>query len=372
MVLIFCFLFFRTPGHPENHITPGIEVSSGPLGQGIAQSVGLAIATELMSARYNKPDVQLFSNFIYVIVGDGCMQEGISSEASSLAGHLKLGRLIVFYDKNQISIDGNTDLSFTEDVGKRYVAYGWQVLYVNDADHDLDNIMNAIKEAQQCLTKPSMIICNTTIGYGSSKAGSEKCHGAALGLEVLNEAREKLGMSSSAEVNDSLLYVPKEVSDFYVDRANIGNQKYDEWNKLLTEYYASKYPGEYHELCTRLEGTLPDGWMDLLPTYTSDSKAEATRNYSGRTLNALVEKIPSIIGGSADLTESNCTLLKGVPDFQSDNRLGRYLRFGVREHAMAAISNGLFAFGGFRPFAATFLNFVTYGWGAVRLGALSK
>ncbi|XP_055388955.1 uncharacterized protein LOC129618108, partial [Condylostylus longicornis] len=356
----------KCPGHPENHSTPGIEVTTGPLGQGVAQAVGLAIAAESVAARYNKPDVTLFDSFIYTIVGDGCLQEGVASEACSLAGHLKLGRLIVFYDKNGISIDGDTDLSFTEDVAMRFQSYGFQVLHVADGDSDVDGMLYAIETAKKNSSQPSLIICNTTIGFGSKKEGTEKVHGSPLGAEDLKQLREKFGLPS-----DDMFQIPAEVLDFYRRKGQSGDQLCSEWESLLT-IYGTKYPAEHAELLDRINGTLPKGWMDCLPKYTPESKADSTRALSGSVLNAVVSAVPSVMGGSADLTGSNCTGLKTETAFQANNRRGRYLHFGVREHGMAAICNGIFAFGGFRSFGATFLNFVTYAWGAVRLSALSR
>lgn len=319
-----------------------------------------------MIQRFNKPELELFNSYVYSIVGDGCLQEGVASEACSLAGHLKLGRLIVLYDKNKISIDGDTDLSFTEDVAMRYRAYGWQVLNVDDGDHDADGIHAAIEQGKKNLAQPTLIICKTTIGFGSVKQGSEKVHGSPLGVDDIKQMRQKWGLPV-----EDIFAISPDVLQLYRQKAASGNQIFADWTRMLTQY-AEKYPAEHKELVERMNGRLPQGWMDALPKFTPESKSEATRALSGTVLNAMAKVIPSIVGGSADLTGSNSCGLKGEPDFQADNRSGRYFRFGVREHGMAAICNGIFAFGGFRPFGATFLNFVTYAWGAVRLSALSE
>lgn len=344
-------------------------MTTGPLGQGLAQAVGLAIGAEMMAKRYNRPEFPLFDSFIYTIVGDGCLQEGVTSEACSLAGHLGLGRLIVLYDKNNISIDGHTDLSFTEDVPMRFRAYGWEILEVDDANTNVDALEKALRTAKKSLDRPTLIVCPTIIGYGSREQGSEKVHGAPLGVDDILEMRKRWNLVAP---DNDLFCIPSEVSRFFQDCGARGDSACNQWTALL-ERYASVYPTEYRELQRQLSGNIPQvNWEKDVPQYTSESAACSTRALSGQVLNALAAVIPEIVGGSADLTGSNCSGLKKASDFTRECRDGRYIRYGVREHAMAAITNGLFSFGGLRPFCATFLNFITYAWGAVRLSALSK
>ena len=362
-------LHSKTPGHPECFQTPGVEVTTGPLGQGIAQAVGLAIGAEIMAAKYNRPDICLFNNLIYTLVGDGCLEEGVSSEACSLAGHLGLGRLIVFYDKNDISIDGHTDLAFSENVAMRFQAYGWNVLEVINACVDVEGLYQAIKKAQESKDKPTLIICHTIIGYGSKNQGTEKVHGSPIGNDEIILLRKRWNLP--CETTD-LFTIEQEVYDFYAKAAEKCSECYATWMDQFKNY-SQHYPNDYRQLLSDLSGELPNiNWETDLPQYSEACPAQSTRALSGQILNCLADKIQNIIGGSADLTASNCTALKGIHDFTKSSRTGRYIRYGVREHAMAAVSNGIYAFGGLRPFAATFLNFITYAWGAVRLSALSK
>lgn len=364
----------KTPGHPEaNHGTPGIEVSTGPLGQGFANSVGLAIAQVHMAAQFNKPGFEdLIDNYTYVIMGDGCHQEGVSHEAASLAAHLQLGRLIVLYDDNQVSIDGNTEMSFTEDVLKRFDAYGWHTQRVSDGNHNLQAIQEAIENARKATKKPSIIAIRTIIGFGSKNQGnSHKVHGAALGDEDVAHVKKGFGFDPTKK-----FFIPNEVSQFWAGIKQKGAQLETEWNQKL-KAYSSKYPEHHSELVRRFSGKLPDGWKNALPKYTANDPAASSRKSSEIVLNKLAPIMPELMGGSADLTPSNLTRWKDAEDFQpSDTNLGRYegryIRFGVREHGMAAICNGLHAYGGIIPFGATFLNFITYAWGAVRLSALSR
>lgn len=354
-----------TPGHPENILTPGVEVSTGPLGQGISNAVGLAIAEKHLGAVYNREGFNLIDHYTYVLCGDGCLQEGISSEACSLAGHLGLGKLIVCYDDNRITIDGDTSLSFTEDVNKRYESYGWHVQTVDDVN-DLTALAQAIENAKAETSRPSIIKIRTVIGFGSGKAGSHSVHGAPLGAKDLAQSKEKFGFDPAKS-----FYVPESAYDFYRSRVEVGKELVAQWN-VLFHSYASAHPDLAAELERRITGQLPAGWKDKLPTYShTDTKAVATRNRSEEVLNALAPHIPELVGGSADLTPSNLTLLKCSGDFQSKTPQGRYIRYGVREHGMAAISNGIFAHGGIRPYCATFLNFIGYALGAVRVSALS-
>ncbi|MBW4576085.1 MAG: transketolase [Aphanothece sp. CMT-3BRIN-NPC111] len=356
----------KTPGHPENFMTEGVEVTTGPLGQGISNAVGLAMAEAHLAAKFNKPDSQIVDHYTYVILGDGCNMEGVSGEACSLAGHLGLGKLIALYDDNHISIDGSTDISFTEDVNKRFEAYGWHVQHVEDGNTDIEAIHKAIEAAKAVTDKPSFIKITTTIGYGSpNKADSADAHGAALGKDEVQATRENLGWEyPEFEVpEDSLKHFRKAVER--------GAQLEEEWNQRLAEY-KSKYAEEAAEFERRLSGKLPEGWEKALPTYTPEDKGLATRKHSEICLNALAKVLPELIGGSADLTHSNYTLLKGFGDFEKGHYENRNLRFGVREHGMGAICNGIALHGsGLIPYGATFLVFTDYMRAPIRLSALS-
>ncbi|MCU0533308.1 MAG: transketolase [Hydrococcus sp. Prado102] len=357
----------KTPGHPENFVTEGVEVTTGPLGQGIANGVGLAIAEAHLAGRFNKPDCQLVDHYTYVIVGDGCNMEGISGEACSLAGHLGLGKLIALYDDNHISIDGSTDIAFTEDVSKRFEAYGWHVQHVEDGNSDLDGIAKAIEAAKAVTDKPSLIKVTTTIGYGSpNKANTAGVHGAALGGDEVKATRENLGWEYEPFV------VPDDALSHYRKAVEKGAQAESEWNETFAQY-KSKYPQEAADFEQLIGGKLPEGWEKSLPTYTPEDKALATRKYSELTLNALAPVVTSLIGGSADLTHSNLTNLKVSGDFQKGHYENRNLRFGVREHAMGAICNGIALHAsGLIPYGATFLVFTDYMRNAIRLSALSE
>lgn len=357
----------KTPGHPEVQETPGIEVATGPLGQGMSNGVGLALAGAHMAATFNREGFKLLDNFVYVICGDGCMQEGITSEACSLAGHLGLGRLIVLYDDNKIQIDGSTDLAFTEDVCKRYEAYGWQTLHVQDGDTDLTGLKLALDSARRELSRPTMIKVTTTIGFGSSKQGTAGVHGAPLGHSDLAAVKLAYGFEKDAHFT-----VPADVAAAYAKQREIGIAKQTEWNELFERYRAA-HPELAAEFERRQRGELPDKWREALPKWTPEDKGLATRQSSQLVLNKLAEVIPDLIGGSADLTPSNLTKFRGALDFQLATPEGRYVRFGVREHAMAAVCNGMAAYSpGIVPFCATFLNFFGYAAGAVRVSALSE
>jgi transketolase len=356
----------KTPGHPEANHTPGVEVTTGPLGQGFANGVGFAIAEHHLAARFNKPDFEIINNYIYVFCGDGCLQEGISSEASSLAGHLGLGRLIVLYDDNHVTIDGDTDLAFTENVKERYEAYGWHVQEVHDGDHDVDAIRNAIREAQRITDKPSLIKVRTTIGFGSAKQGTAHVHGSPLGEDDLAAAKRKLGIDPSTK-----FYIPEQVKKFYSQFPQKGAELEKAWNEKLEEY-ARHFPELGAELKRRISGELPDGWQNVLPRSKASDPENPTRKLSGICLNKLAEVLPEIVGGSADLNPSTLTYLQCSKDFQKGSYEGRNIRFGVREHAMAAICNGLAAYGAVIPFGSTFLNFIGYAFGAVTLSCISQ
>jgi len=355
-----------TPGHPENFVTKGIEVSTGPLGQGISNAVGLAIASTHLAATFNTPEISLFTNHTYVICGDGCLQEGISSEASSLAGHLGLGRLIVLYDDNKITIDGSTDLSFTEDVNLRYEAYGWHVLEVKSVDGDITELRAAVEIAKGVTDKPSMIKIRTTIGYGSKLQGTAATHGAPLKLDDMAQVKRQFNLPPKS------FHVSPDVQQHYNERVHEVEQVRLAWDAQWATYQTAN-PTLAKELTRRMSGIIPPAALDALPSFTfATDGPKAGRQHSQACLTALAPLLPELMGGSADLTPSNLTKLACAGDFQKDTPTGRYLRFGVREHGMAAICNGMFAYGGVRPFCATFLNFAGYALGSIRLSAISK
>ncbi|KAJ1844627.1 Transketolase, partial [Coemansia sp. RSA 2703] len=321
----------KTPGHPENTHTDGVEVTTGPLGQGISNAVGMAIAERHLAATFNKPDFKIIDNTVYAIAGDGCLQEGVASEACSLAGHLQLGNLVVLYDSNGIQIDGSTKLGFTEDVLQRYEAYGWHTQHVADGDNDLAGLHRAIAIAKAETTKPSIIRIDTTIGFGAAKAGTAGVHGSALGAQSLADVKTRFGFSP-----EQSFVVADEVYKFYAERAAHGAKLESEWNELLAKY-AQAHPELHAEFVRRVEGRLPEGWAKVLPTYSPSDKPEATRKLSEQVINAIANVVPELIGGSADLTGSNLTRWKGAEDFQPETTglgtySGRYLRYGVREH----------------------------------------
>ncbi|CAG8621284.1 10916_t:CDS:10 [Cetraspora pellucida] len=335
----------KTPGHPESHMTPGIEVSTGPLGQGFSNSVGLAMAQAHFAATFNKPGYNLFTNYTYVINGDGCLQEGVASEAASLAGHLQLGNLIVLYDDNYVTIDA-------------------------DGDNDLDGIAAAIEQAKKVTDKPSIIKIKTIIGIGSKHQGTEKVHGSPLAPDDIVEVKKKFGFDP-----EKFFHVPNEVYDYCKHFRERGAKAEAEWNQLL-EKYCLEYPELGSEIKRRFSCKLPDNWTDHLPRYTPSDPPVATRKSSEIVLNKIADVLPELIGGSADLTGSNLTRWKTATEFQADSTglgtySGRYVRYGVREHGMAAAMNGLTAYGGIIPFGGSFLNFISYALGAVRLSALS-
>ncbi|MEM1254909.1 MAG: transketolase [Cyanobacteria bacterium P01_H01_bin.21] len=356
-----------TPGHPENFETLGVEVTTGPLGQGICNAVGLAMAEAHLAARFNKPDCTLVDHYTYAILGDGCNMEGVSGEACSLAGHLGLGKLIALYDDNHISIDGSTDIAFTEDVSKRFEAYGWHVLHVEDGNTDLSAIANAIEEAKKVTDKPTMIKVTTTIGYGSpNKADTSGVHGAALGDDEITLTRENLGW------NYGPFEIPEDVLTRFHQAIDKGASAEAEWNQTLATY-RTKYAEDAATFERMISGKLPENWEAALPTYAPGDKAIATRKTSEATLNALAPAVPELIGGSADLAKSNNTLMKISGDFQKGAYENRNLRFGVREHGMGAICNGIALHtSGLIPYCATFLVFADYMRAAIRLSALSE
>lgn len=348
-----------TSGHPERGTAPGVEITTGPLGQGIANAVGMAIAEKHLAAQYNREGFDIVDHYTYALCGDGCMQEGIEYEAASLAGTLKLNKLIVLYDKNNITIEGNTDLAFTEDVGARHKAQGWNVLYVKDGN-DLSELKKTIAKAKKQTEKPTLIICKTLIGYGSPLQGSEKTHGAPLGAENIKKLKENLGWTlPDFEIPEDL----KEQRKKYIRKGKAIEKK---WNTLFNEY-AKAYP----ELAKQFKDAV-DGNHNIANAFDSleFTKSEATRSTGSTVLNKLADAIPSLFGGSADLGPSNKTVMKNRSYFSAENPEGSNVHFGIREHAMAAACNGIAAHGGLLPYCSTFFVFSDYMKNAVRLSAM--
>jgi transketolase len=355
----------RTPGHPESFMTPGVEATTGPLGQGSANAVGLAAAERFLAARYNKPGHTIVDHYTYAIVSDGDLMEGISGEAASLAGHLKLGKLIYLYDDNLISLDGPTSISFTEDVAKRYEAYGWQTLRVGDGNTDFDSIDKAIAAAKADTTRPSIILIRTTIGFGSpNKANTHEAHGSPLGPEEVKLSKKALGFDP-----EKFFEIPAEALAHFRTAVDRGAKSELEWQKRF-EAWAAANPELATEWKAAQAGELPAGWESALPVFTPKDEL-ATRESGGKVITALASKIPYLLGGDADLSVSTKTGLKGLGNFDGQTGEGRNIRFGVREHAMGAIANGLAYHGGIRPFTATFFCFADYERPALRLAALS-
>jgi len=353
-----------TPGHPEVGLTPGVEVTTGPLGQGFANGVGMAIAEAHLAALFNTSEHILINHYTYAIVTDGDLMEGVASEAASLAGHLRLGKLIYLYDDNRISIDGSTDLAFTEDRARRFEAYGWQVLHVSDGNN-VEAIDAAIKLAKS-EPRPSLIICRTVIGYGApNRQGTSKAHGEPLGNEELNAAKENLGWPLEPR-----FYIPDDVKSYFQESCDFGFTLDMEWRGRL-EAYRESHPKMAAELERRLRSELPVAWDADLPVFPADPKGMASRAASGKVLNAIAAKMPELMGGSADLAPSNNTTLADTPAFQADVPEGRNFHFGVRENGMGSIINGMALHRGVRPFGATFLVFADYMRPALRLSALS-
>ena len=353
----------KTPGHPENFITAGVETTTGPLGQGVANAVGFALAEASLAARYNREGSEIIDHYTYVVAGDGCLQEGISHEACSFAGHNKLGKLIMLYDSNNITIDGPTHISFTEDTRKRFEAYGWQVLEIDG--HDYDQINAAIAEAKKEKSKPSIIICKTIIGFGSpNRAGTSKAHGEPFPAEEIELMKEKLGLPK-----DKSFFVPDEISDLRAKTQEKGESLENQWNELW-ENYKNKNQEAAKELENSIKGKISKEALDI-PQFGSE-KAIATRSASGTILNHIAKYIPQLMGGSADLTPSNNTLPAGEESFSPENPKGRYIRYGVREHGMAAIMNGMALHGGVLPYSGTFFVFSDYMRPAMRMSALME
>ena len=353
----------KTPGHPENFVTAGVETTTGPLGQGVANAVGFALAEASLAARYNREGSEIIDHYTYVVAGDGCLQEGISHEACSFAGHNKLGKLIMLYDSNNITIDGPTHISFTEDTRKRFEAYGWQVLEIDG--HDYDQINTAIAEAKKEKSKPSIIICKTIIGFGSpNRAGTSKAHGEPFPAEEIELMKEKLGLPK-----DKSFFVPDEISDLRAKTQEKGENLENKWNKLW-ENYKNKNQEAAKELENSIKGEISKEALDI-PQFGSE-KAITTRSASGTVLNHIAKYIPQLMGGSADLTPSNNTLPAGEESFSPENPKGRYIRYGVREHGMAAIMNGMALHGGVLPYSGTFFVFSDYMRPAMRMSALME
>jgi transketolase len=368
----------KTPGHPERGLTPGVEVTTGPLGQGFANAVGMAIAEAQLAGRYNRDAYKLFDHYTYVLASDGDLMEGVASEAASLAGHLKLGRLIVFYDDNSVTLAGSTDVTFSENRIQRFQAYGWHTITIEDGN-DLEAIDMALSQARREVARPSLIRVRTHIGFGSPEQDSYKAHGSPLGTDNVRKTKEKLGWPLEPE-----FLVPDEVLAHMRKQAERGQELEHSWTQLLTDYQ-NHHPDLFRELDTRLRDALPEGWDADIPTFPPDEKGLATRESSGKVMNALAPRLPALVGGSADLDPSTKTALSKFGDFrpprtgETDEQdaaaehgdyTGRNIHFGVREHAMGAIVNGLAAHGGFIPYGATFLTFSDYMRPPIRLAAL--
>jgi transketolase len=369
----------RTPGHPERGLTPGVEASTGPLGQGFGNGVGMAIAEANLAARYNRPGLTVVGHFTYGLVSDGDLMEGVASEAASLAGHLKLGKLIYLYDDNRVTLSGSTALAFTEDRARRFAAYGWHTRTVEDGN-DLRSIESALADARQESERPSLIIVRTHIGYGApNKQDTFEAHGSPLGAAEVELTKKKAGWPV-----DPPFLVPKEASEHFREALARGRSAEDRWNGVFSSY-EKKYPELADELRRLIAGEPPPGWDADIPDFPADAKGLATRAASGKVLAAIWPKLPSLIGGSADLDPSTYTALKDAGDFESPSMTardrqgaagggwgyaGRNLHFGVREHAMGSIANGISVHGGLLPYTATFLTFSDYMRPSIRLAAL--
>jgi len=353
-----------TPGHPEYGLTPGVETTTGPLGQGFANGVGMAMAEAHLAKVYNRPGHEIIDHYVYAIVTDGDLMEGVASEAASLAGHLRLGKLIYLYDDNHISIEGSTDVAFTEDRGRRFEAYGWHVQYVKDG-LDVEAIDRAIKKAKRD-PRPSIIMVRNIIGFGlPTRAGTAKAHGEPPGDAELDGAKEKLGWPKEPR-----FYIPEDSLAFFRQAVRRGKKQEREWNQQMAAYQA-EYPELAAELSRRLSGKLPEGWDADLPVFPADEKGMASRASSGKVINALAATLPELFGGSADLAPSTNTWMSAYPAFAPDCPEGRNVHFGVREHGMGSAVNGMAYHGGLIPFGATFFVFSDYMRPPVRLSAIS-
>ncbi len=356
----------RTPGHPEFRLTPGVEATTGPLGQGTANAIGMAIAERSLAHRFNRPGHEIVNHRTFALVSDGDLMEGISGEAASLAGHLGLSKLIYLYDDNNVTLDGPTSMAFTEDVAKRYEAYQWNVLRVRDGNTDLEEIDRAIVAAMRETRRPSIILVHTTLGYGSPhKAGKSAAHGSPLGKEEVALTKKALGWEW-----EEAFYEPPEAVAHFREAVVSGRKAQDDWKQRF-DAWAKESPDLAREWREAAELALPSGWDSDLPSWKAGDK-EATRIAGGAALNAIAAKVPYLIGGDADLSESTKTTIKNGGDFDAATGSGRNLHFGVREHAMAGIGNGMSYHGGVRPFVATFFNFSDYMRPSVRLSAISE
>ena len=357
----------RTPGHPEHGLTPGVETTTGPLGQGIMTAVGMAMAEAHLGAVYNRPDHSIIDHHTYVICSDGDLMEGASHEAASLAGHLRLGKLIVVYDDNRITIDGSTDLTYSDDVPGRFRAYGWDVQDLGESANDVTAIRGALSAARAAQDRPSLIVLRSHIGYGSpNKQDTAAAHGSPLGEDEVARTKQAYGWPV-----DSSFLVPERALDHMREAVAKGTADEAAW-KVRLEAYRSAYPELAAQLEAALEGNLPSDWHSGLPVYDEADGPMATRKASGAALNAIAKRVPWLMGGSADLAPSNNTLLEGSGDFGPDDYAARNVRWGVREHLMAAASSGMALHGGIRPYAATFFVFTDYARPAIRLAALMR
>ena len=357
-------LHSKTAGHPENILTPGVEITTGPLGQGFANGVGMGVAQKHLAAKFNKKGFPVVDHYVYCICSDGDLMEGVSYESASLAGHLKLDNLIYFYDDNRITIDGSTDLAFTEDVTGRFEACGWHVLIVEDGN-DTKAIERAIKDAQKIKDKPKLIRVKTIIGFGMPKQGTSKAHSDAPGEDAVRETKRNLGWDENKH-----FYVPKEVSAHFREAVKTGAKLEKEWEALVKKY-EKEFPELGRDLADTRKNELPDGWEKALPKF-EDVESKATRAYSGDVINAITDLVPQLIGGSADLTPSNNTYIKASEDLQANRFNARNIHFGVREHAMGSLMNGMALYGSLIPYGGTFQTFSDYMRPAIRLAALSQ
>ncbi len=353
----------KTPGHPERDTDLGIEVTTGPLGQGFGMGVGMALAERFSAARFNRPGLPVVDHFTYAIVSDGDLMEGVASEAASLAGHLRLGKLVYLYDDNHISIEGPTSLTFTEDAAARFAAYGWHVQKVNDGN-DIESVAKAIEAARAETERPSIIVTRTHIGFGSPKQDSASAHGEPLGEDALKVTKEKLGWPQEPR-----FFIPEEALAHFRQAAERGRKAEEEWTTLLAQYQG-QFPEQGEEFDREARGELPPDWSADVPVFKPEDGAIATRAASGKVLNAIATRVPNLIGGSADLAPSTKTLIAGSDDQSFENPGGRNMRFGVREHGMGAVVNGMAAHGGVIPYGATFLIFSDYMRPSLRLAAL--
>jgi transketolase len=354
----------KTPGHPEYGYTPGVETTTGPLGQGVGNSIGMAIAEAQLATTFNRPGHEIIDHHTYFIASDGDMMEGVSHEASSYAGHLKLGKVIGFYDDNHITIEGDTALTFSDDTAKRYESYGWHVQRVDDAN-DLDALDAAIVAAKAVTDKPSLIVVRSHIGYGSpNKHDTAEAHGSPLGADEIQLTKQALGYPSQEP-----FHVPAEALERWRTMSARGSELEREWQTRY-DVYKSAHREDADELERRLRGDMLDGWEDLIPSFTAENGNVASRAASGIVLNAIASKIPVLVGGSADLASSTNTIVKGAASMSAENHAGRNFHFGIREHGMGAVMNGMSVHGGFIPYGATFLIFSDYMRPSVRLAAV--